>query len=302
MVGIVNGAKLPIRPPGDQLQLGGEFILGPGLDAKFAHRMKGTRDHEQIETICGHLGIDLEDPSASYEAFSSHGTPVLQIGASPSSPLSSRISGQNTTPSTANSGRFKSNRQSDHVELPDSPNSLKMSSFGITSNSTGSKATPVRLRAKPSRGKASQGISSKQIGSAISLGSVKNAPQLPTPPHHSPLHISITPSQTVSTFSLHETGTITGDHRLDTQSSTTPTQEMNRELLTPTIELTPPAVSPISSHMSRFSSSSSEDSSHVLSRLTNTFRAARLRVTASNGSIRNSINMETGSLHSYHRG
>lgn len=58
---IKSGVKLPLRPPGDQQQLGGEFILGPGLKVEFCHRMKTTRGHAEIEEVLASVGINLEE-------------------------------------------------------------------------------------------------------------------------------------------------------------------------------------------------------------------------------------------------
>lgn len=81
--GIVNGIVMPKKPPGDQQQLGGEFVLGPGeaplhsdtqamimqkliesmldigLNVKFCHRMPSTRGHAEIEAVLSSVGVDL---------------------------------------------------------------------------------------------------------------------------------------------------------------------------------------------------------------------------------------------------
>ncbi|KAH7926376.1 hypothetical protein BV22DRAFT_1009244 [Leucogyrophana mollusca] len=44
---------------GDVAQLGGEFVLGPGLTATFAHRMRTTRSHAPIVSVLAAAGIDL---------------------------------------------------------------------------------------------------------------------------------------------------------------------------------------------------------------------------------------------------
>lgn len=61
IAGIKSGVKLPLKPPGDQQQLGGEFVLGPGLHVTFAHRMKTTRGHAEIEEVLASAGINLEE-------------------------------------------------------------------------------------------------------------------------------------------------------------------------------------------------------------------------------------------------
>jgi hypothetical protein len=58
--GVAGGLQMPIKPPGDQQQLGGEFILGPGLQVKFTHRMKSTRNHAEIELVLASVDVDLE--------------------------------------------------------------------------------------------------------------------------------------------------------------------------------------------------------------------------------------------------
>lgn len=60
MRGIVQGLALPMKPPGDQAQLGGEFVLGPGLKVTYAHRMKSTRGHADPDHILASMDIDLK--------------------------------------------------------------------------------------------------------------------------------------------------------------------------------------------------------------------------------------------------
>ncbi|KAL1743848.1 AhpC/TSA antioxidant enzyme-domain-containing protein, partial [Schizophyllum fasciatum] len=43
---------------GDISQLGGEFIMGPGLSCSFAHRMRYTRAHTSILTVVAEAGVD----------------------------------------------------------------------------------------------------------------------------------------------------------------------------------------------------------------------------------------------------
>ena len=59
VAGIANGLAMPLKPPGDQQQLGGEFVLGPGLQVKFTHRMKSTRNHAEIEDVLAAVGVNL---------------------------------------------------------------------------------------------------------------------------------------------------------------------------------------------------------------------------------------------------
>ncbi|KAH7913802.1 hypothetical protein BJ138DRAFT_1001522 [Hygrophoropsis aurantiaca] len=44
---------------GDPAQLGGEFVLGPGMTATYAHRMRTTRSHSPITGVLAAAGIDL---------------------------------------------------------------------------------------------------------------------------------------------------------------------------------------------------------------------------------------------------
>ncbi len=51
--------KLPIGMPGDVKLLGGEFILGPGLQCTFTHRMTTVRGHLDIDRTLTAAGCDL---------------------------------------------------------------------------------------------------------------------------------------------------------------------------------------------------------------------------------------------------
>jgi hypothetical protein len=44
---------------GDVEQLGGEFVLGPGLKCTFAHRMVNTQSHTPIHRVLAAAGVDL---------------------------------------------------------------------------------------------------------------------------------------------------------------------------------------------------------------------------------------------------
>ncbi|KAK7062899.1 hypothetical protein VNI00_000396 [Paramarasmius palmivorus] len=51
---------MPIwRNCGNKNQLGGEFVLGPGLQCRFAHRMPFSRAHLNIEELMEKAGVDL---------------------------------------------------------------------------------------------------------------------------------------------------------------------------------------------------------------------------------------------------
>ncbi|PWN34926.1 uncharacterized protein FA14DRAFT_120327, partial [Meira miltonrushii] len=57
MVAIKKGVvDMPIRMPGDVKLLGGEFILGPGLQCSFTHRMVTTRGHLDLPRILVQAG------------------------------------------------------------------------------------------------------------------------------------------------------------------------------------------------------------------------------------------------------
>ncbi|KAF5370831.1 hypothetical protein D9758_001841 [Tetrapyrgos nigripes] len=56
-------ARMPIwKAGGDIGQLGGEFVLGPGLQCSFAHRMRYTRSHVPILQVVKAAGIDMYNP------------------------------------------------------------------------------------------------------------------------------------------------------------------------------------------------------------------------------------------------
>ncbi|PWN41349.1 hypothetical protein IE81DRAFT_291899, partial [Ceraceosorus guamensis] len=57
MVAIKRGVMdMPLRPPGDLKLLGGEFILGPGLDCSFTHRMVTVRGHLDLRRVLVQAG------------------------------------------------------------------------------------------------------------------------------------------------------------------------------------------------------------------------------------------------------
>ncbi|KAJ7602262.1 AhpC/TSA antioxidant enzyme-domain-containing protein, partial [Roridomyces roridus] len=58
---VKNAVKvgMPVwKPGGDIAQLGGEFILGPGLSCSWAHRMRYTRSHVSILQVIEEAGVD----------------------------------------------------------------------------------------------------------------------------------------------------------------------------------------------------------------------------------------------------
>ncbi|KAG8842628.1 hypothetical protein FRB96_004950, partial [Tulasnella sp. 330] len=58
----LKGGMPVLRKGGDLKQLGGEFVLGPGLRCKFAHRMSNTRGHAPINVIARSAGVSTFDP------------------------------------------------------------------------------------------------------------------------------------------------------------------------------------------------------------------------------------------------
>jgi hypothetical protein len=50
---------MPLRMPGDLKLLGGEFILGPGLQCSFTHRMVTVRGHLDLKRVLVQAGCDL---------------------------------------------------------------------------------------------------------------------------------------------------------------------------------------------------------------------------------------------------
>jgi len=70
---VANALKvgMPLwKPAGNISQLGGEFILGPGLQCAFAHRMRYTRSHMPILEIVKVAGVDMYTPLIQITAAS----------------------------------------------------------------------------------------------------------------------------------------------------------------------------------------------------------------------------------------
>lgn len=60
LVAIKKGLfDMPIRNPGDMKLLGGDFILGPGLQCSFTHRMTTADGHMDIPRILAQAGCDM---------------------------------------------------------------------------------------------------------------------------------------------------------------------------------------------------------------------------------------------------
>ena len=53
-----NAMKMPLGNPGDSKQLGGEFILGPGVRCQYAHRMPTTKGHVDIKTLLANARVE----------------------------------------------------------------------------------------------------------------------------------------------------------------------------------------------------------------------------------------------------
>ncbi|CAO1626594.1 unnamed protein product [Parajaminaea phylloscopi] len=51
--------EMPLRSPGDLKLLGGEFVLGPGVQCSFVHRMVTTRGHLDIPRVLTQAGCDM---------------------------------------------------------------------------------------------------------------------------------------------------------------------------------------------------------------------------------------------------
>jgi len=116
--GFVSGMALPLKAPGDQMQIGGEFVLGPGLEVKFCHRMKSTRDHALIEDVLASVDIDVAKETEALQptpmiatprmgAFSSAGTSTRTLSrvASAATTTGNGASAPNTA-STTHTARF----------------------------------------------------------------------------------------------------------------------------------------------------------------------------------------------------
>lgn len=56
---------MPLRNPGSWTVLGGEFVLGPGLQCSYTHRMKAARNHAELSDIFKAIGVTL--PTSLYK-------------------------------------------------------------------------------------------------------------------------------------------------------------------------------------------------------------------------------------------
>ncbi|CAE6427890.1 unnamed protein product, partial [Rhizoctonia solani] len=59
MLVLKRALKMPLANAGDIKQLGGEFILGPGLNCSFASRMHTTRSHTPIRNLLQAAGVSM---------------------------------------------------------------------------------------------------------------------------------------------------------------------------------------------------------------------------------------------------
>ncbi|KAH7342098.1 AhpC/TSA antioxidant enzyme-domain-containing protein [Rhizoctonia solani] len=59
MLVLKRALKMPLANAGDIKQLGGEFILGPGLNCSFASRMHTTRSHTPIRDLLQAAGVSM---------------------------------------------------------------------------------------------------------------------------------------------------------------------------------------------------------------------------------------------------
>lgn len=65
MVAMKKGIfDMPLRVPGDLMLLGGEFIMGPGPQCSFTHRMLTTRGHLDLPKVLTEAGCDMSLKSA----------------------------------------------------------------------------------------------------------------------------------------------------------------------------------------------------------------------------------------------
>ncbi|KAH0585384.1 hypothetical protein H2248_008621 [Termitomyces sp. 'cryptogamus'] len=80
-------AGLPVwERGGDIHQLGGEFVLGPGLTCTYAHRMQSPKDHAPIRAVLSAAGVSISIPS-------SHSSPLPSSPSTPKLLTSLRIKG-----------------------------------------------------------------------------------------------------------------------------------------------------------------------------------------------------------------
>ena len=86
LISLKRNLAMPLKDPGELGGLGGEFVLGPGLECTYAHRMKNTRDHAELQDILKALGVMLPDSLA--RQLGSPARPQKEAPLSPSRKLS----------------------------------------------------------------------------------------------------------------------------------------------------------------------------------------------------------------------
>ncbi|KAF9517025.1 hypothetical protein BS47DRAFT_1291551 [Hydnum rufescens UP504] len=64
-----NAFKMPIGKAGNPGQLGGEFLLGPGIRAEYAHRMSTTRSHTSIKRLLQLANVDMSPMPTNLQLF-----------------------------------------------------------------------------------------------------------------------------------------------------------------------------------------------------------------------------------------
>lgn len=74
-VSMKRNLVMPLRNPGDFKGLGGEFVVGPGLECSFAHRMRTTRDHAELDDILKAIGMTI--PKAHHVTIQPQKRPVV---------------------------------------------------------------------------------------------------------------------------------------------------------------------------------------------------------------------------------
>ncbi|GLB40220.1 putative ahpC/TSA antioxidant enzyme [Lyophyllum shimeji] len=83
-------AGMPVwEKGGDIHQLGGEFVLGPGLKCSYAHRMQSPRGHAPIRDVLAAAGVSLPPPTPA------HSPP--RPPAPPPTPATRRVHRRNST-------------------------------------------------------------------------------------------------------------------------------------------------------------------------------------------------------------
>lgn len=60
-VSLKRNMAMPLKNPGDLNGLGGEFVVGPGMECSYAHRMRTTRDHAELNDILKAIGVTVPE-------------------------------------------------------------------------------------------------------------------------------------------------------------------------------------------------------------------------------------------------